>query len=1520
MPAATLQTSTASAPYDALSQIYGTHYWSGSITISPSSANFTRWDTEAATFVDNSQSPPVVTHTVSHAALNGTISTLVQSGIDLITTFANIDASIPSTPSSTATILMGDGQSTSDPGVRGFVPSNTLDMLVYRNTDFGNLSTQMQQYIVRHELLHALGLKHSIGGPGHVDFSQYTNMSYNFVSLDGGTDDGSASVGVAFTPMALDIAVLQARYGANTSTNSSDTVYYLSKSSGTPDIDGADGSEDNKHQYIGIWDTGGTDTIQYDGNERVLLNLNSATLTLTDDSATTRIIDALQLTSAWSGLSSDTKTEISDADYHAGGFFSSILKSNGDREPGGYTIAKGATIEHAIGGSDNDILIGNDAANLLWGRGGDDGIVDGGGVDNILAGSGDDEVRLSQDNSLDVVIAGDGADEIRSYSGGDGATTDALFAFGGDVSQTTALPTGVGDIAGLATALSNATTLLTAFQPSAYTQGSADGADTMAGAKGADTLAGGQGADQISGGLGDDVVLGDAGNDSLDGDGGNDILFGGQGADLLNGGDGADLLITGDVSQQLNGNDGADKIVVLQANATVDPGAGNDYIDLSKLPTAGDGTTTIYLGANFGHDYVKTPSQDLSFTIDVSSFSMNDLSVAMGPSSYSGTTYFPMENALEVDKYYASDDVYIVLGGNSIRVASGVRTDVTHGLFNAPDHSLFRINGGTITLHFSDGDFSLNSWMYGGETATSATAPDIYRAGATDYNIARGNGTNGSDSLAGGSGDDNLTGNDGVDQISGGGGDDYIDGGAGADEISVGSGNSFVDGGSDEDTVTLAGAYADYTLAREAGSNVLTITRISSGDVTSVTNVEHLTFSDRTINVGGETLIGTSSADELAGSDQADSFNGHAGDDYLSGGRGSDTYSYASGDGSDQIDDSEQGDVDVDTLVLSDLGPTDVTLEDLNGDLLIHVTATGATIDIGNQFGLDYGTAGIEQIKFLGGQVWDREHIDIVAHTGDSVPGTSGADDLTGTNRNDTLAGGLGDDTLSGGLRSDLYIYSSADGSDVINDSGQSLFHIDTLQLTDLSPTDITLSVSGNDAIITITATGDTITLVNQVASSLDGRGVDQVKFNGGTTWDRADLLSHLPSGWNEITGTSSADSLTDTSRDDVFVGGLGNDTMVSYDGQDTFVYTSGDGSDRIEEQSPTVGEVDVLRFTDLNPSDVTLTKSGDDLLVHITATSDVIQVVNQFLSRTEDYGLEAIRFANGSSWTRAQFFDHLPADWAEIRGTSGSESLLGTSEDDIFLSGAGADTMDGAAGSDTYRYASGDGSDVITDHGAFSFEDKLKFDDLDASDLTFTKSGNDIIIHLTGSSDTITLLDQANKSISNPVIETIVFANNETWSRFDIDDHLHVTGTTGNDTIEGGDSADSVAGGDGDDVLIGNWNADTLAGGNGADQFQYTSTDDSRWDGYDLITDFASGTDLIDLSRIDANTGASGQQAFSWIGTSAFSNVAGQLRYEITSAGTRLVSGDTDGDGQPDLQIEVQTSSSLAAADFVLS
>lgn len=153
--------------------------------------------------------------------------------------------------------------------------------------------------------------------------------------------------------------------------------------------------------------------------------------------------------------------------------------------------------------------------------------------------------------------------------------------------------------------------------------------------------------------------------------------------------------------------------------------------------------------------------------------------------------------------------------------------------------------------------------------------------------------------------------------------------------------------------------------------------------------------------------------------------------------------------------------------------------------------------------------------------------------------------------------------------------------------------------------------------------------------------------------------------------------------------------------------------------------------------------------------------------------------------------------------------------------------------------------------------------------------------------------------------------------------------GEAGRDSLTGGDGDDLIYGGDGDDMLYGNAGADMLEGGAGsdwlyggagADQFSYRPEHLSGTGaGTDTIADFASAQgDRILLSMLDANSNTAVNDKFSFVGTAAFSHVAGELRYEV-SGGNAIVCGDLNGDGRADFTLCVAGVTSMGADDFSL-
>jgi len=150
-------------------------------------------------------------------------------------------------------------------------------------------------------------------------------------------------------------------------------------------------------------------------------------------------------------------------------------------------------------------------------------------------------------------------------------------------------------------------------------------------------------------------------------------------------------------------------------------------------------------------------------------------------------------------------------------------------------------------------------------------------------------------------------------------------------------------------------------------------------------------------------------------------------------------------------------------------------------------------------------------------------------------------------------------------------------------------------------------------------------------------------------------------------------------------------------------------------------------------------------------------------------------------------------------------------------------------------------------------------------------------------------------------------------FSTNNIDDGLQ-----GNDNLAGSNGTDYLFGGGNGDILLGNGGADFLSGGNGTDIFRYGAVNDSTATLHDLILDFTPGTDVIDLSTIDANLTVSGDQAFTFDSAQNSGTVAGHVTWFQNAINQEtVVHAGVVGDGT--LKIHLAGIKTLTAASFAL-
>ena len=120
------------------------------------------------------------------------------------------------------------------------------------------------------------------------------------------------------------------------------------------------------------------------------------------------------------------------------------------------------------------------------------------------------------------------------------------------------------------------------------------------------------------------------------------------------------------------------------------------------------------------------------------------------------------------------------------------------------------------------------------------------------------------------------------------------------------------------------------------------------------------------------------------------------------------------------------------------------------------------------------------------------------------------------------------------------------------------------------------------------------------------------------------------------------------------------------------------------------------------------------------------------------------------------------------------------------------------------------------------------------------------------------------------------------------------------------------IIGNEGNNVLTGKGGRDTLTGNGGADVFKFGPGDTGASSGTrDLVTDFAVGTDDLDLS-------AWGE--FRFLGAAAFDGGANALRSAYDAGlDVTVLEGDLNGDGVADFGIELAGNKTLSTADFVI-
>lgn len=531
-----------------------------------------------------------------------------------------------------------------------------------------------------------------------------------------------------------------------------------------------------------------------------------------------------------------------------------------------------------------------------------------------------------------------------------------------------------------------------------------------------------------------------------------------------------------------------------------------------------------------------------------------------------------------------------------------------------------------------------------------------------------------------------------------------------------------------------------------------------------------------------ENIKGSQYSDSISAGDGNNILVGGQGNDILIGGKGNDRYEFHTGDGTDQIIDSDglgslwldgdklQGGKEIlqgagtwksedgkvtyaltrnpdntQTLHIQyggglirvnnfTLGQLDITLTDGDAPALPTIDPTR----VGDRKPLDVNPTepGIQTDQDSLGNTLTTDEVEV--HR-DSLYGGTGHDRIQGLADNDVLYGGGGNDTLEGGIGNDR-LEGQADNDRLIGGEGS----------------DILVGGGGNDELYA----ADQVSL-ESVKQQTQGSGL-----NG--------------------------DWLTADSGDDLLVGDLGNDVLFGGDGKDTLF--GGAGDDNL------IGDNNLLATS----FEWTVNSHG---WIFRRWFSPVQEFPNQVGDSDFLYGgagNDAIAGLTGNDWLFGE------AGQDSLAGDSGDDLLFGgddndwlagdygyvVTESDTYLSRApGNDTLDGGAGDDDLR---GEGGDDFLIGG--SGHDTLSGD---VSYLEGALHGND---HLEGGTGNDKLYGNGGNDLLEGGDDADLLLGDNTESLLAAQFH-------GNDTLQGGAGADTVAGTGGDDELHGGSGSDEVQG-----------------------------------------------------------------------------------------------------------
>ncbi|MCZ6106227.1 hypothetical protein O6B34_09215 [Campylobacter ureolyticus] len=1056
--------------------------------------------------------------------------------------------------------------------------------------------------------------------------------------------------------------------------------------------------------------------------------------------------------------------------------------------------------------------------------------------------------------------------------------------------------------------------------------------------------------DTLIGYFDDDYVL-DAldGNDTIITNGGNDVLIGGAGDDALKGGKGNDTykfelnhgkdIIEDNIGKEtivINGKTKEDLIFTYDATTTDliinYKDNKNDSITIKKWKYMDNLTIKFddnsYIDDRYITNKIKTINSD-SDTSEVGRYYSTNLEDgddvyvikkdAGKLSIYDNFTLHSYKvdggnDTIKFDEISSNEVVYKMSGSNLLigiaeenKKFEDLNTVVTIKNWTSKHNRIenFAFSDKTLSQNDIIDKFSKSeNFLFQTDESDKATFKNggvIYALDGDDEIVSVENksevyGNEGNDKIIA---NGTIYGNEGDDTLKGYSGDDTIYGGEGDDILIGASGDDFLQGDSGDDTYVFAKNWGNDTINnydRNGTDKIKFTDGISKYDLIFARGVKNS-------DVTNDLFI--YSKDKKNSIKITDFF-----------------YNYQSIDENRKID-----------LIEFDNG------EILKSEDLKYLVLQGSKYD-------DVIRGYDEDFTFDAGEGSD---IVFAGNKNDKIFGNDGDDTLYGEDGNDTLIGGTGNDTLQGGDGDDKYIFNLGDGKDEIydidgNDTiefGKSITKDSLIVIRD-GENNLKIYVKDNPNIpnkdINLDEVKDIITLkdVFHYNETYNSNVIETVRFQDGSTLNFNDIkkLSLINSsnstetlrGYddenNNIVGNDADETIYGGELDDTINAGAGNDTITAYSGKNTliggsgddvfygdqanntYIFSKGDGNDKISGRSSD----STIKFEDgISKDDIKVTRGEnlDDLVVKINE-NDSITIKNFYYDgninkENEKAIVSNFLFANGEKIGYEEFhkLSYIGKENDDtiyglnsndtIKGNDGDDTLYGEDGNDTLIGGTGNDTLQGGDGDDTYIFNLGDGKDEIYES---SGNDTIEFGKgISKDSLIVIRDGENNLkiyvkdnpnipnkdINIDEVKDIITLKDvfRLDTSNSNQIIETVKFNDGSTISFNELkkmsmlgldnnqtnikgyDDMENIIKASQKDTtIQGGDLKDTIYGGQNNDIINANDGNDTVYGNGGDDIIYGGSGDDILYgnDGNDTIYDTngnntingGSGNDII--------------------------------------------------------------------------